>query len=448
MEVPRERTQTALLSAFGRGQEATVSLLIPGGRADRLQDPLRLGPLGDSLQIGRGASSSPGQLLLDDPLVSGQHARIARTPDGYQLTDLGSKNGTFLEAQRLAGPVLLADGARLFVGNHAFVFRVVPATDLPALDEERATPLGPVATSSPGLARVCHKLRRLATTDTELLLAGETGVGKEVYARAVHAASRRPGHFAAVNCAAIPRDLVESELFGYRPGAHSTAHAAKPGLVEEAEGGTLFLDEIGEMPLPAQSKLLRFLQDRELVPLGGTRPRRLDVRVVAATNRPVAAGSEMGLRDDLLARLGAAPLRLPPLRERIEDLGALIAHFARGAASFELPAFRALVLYDWPLNVRELEKVLTAALALAEGRRPIALRDLPDTLSAAPSVPARPATRKSPEPAPSAAEIEALLAQHGGRVADVSRALGRQRAAVWRWIKQLGIDPDRFRSQK
>jgi transcriptional regulator with PAS, ATPase and Fis domain len=450
MSAPRERTQTALLSAFGRGGDATVALLIPAGRADRVQATGKLAPLADALQIGRGAGSSPGALLLDDPLVSGQHARLARTPEGYQLTDVGSKNGTFLGEQRLEAPVLLDDGARLFIGNHALVFRIVPVTDLAALDEERATPLGPVATSSPILARVCHKLRRLATTEAELLLAGETGVGKEVYARAVHAASGRAGPFAAVNCAALPRDLVESELFGYRPGAHSTAHAAKAGLVEEAEGGTLFLDEIGEMPLAAQSKLLRFLQDRELVPLGGTRPRRLDVRVIAATNRPVAAGSEAGLRDDLLARLGAAPLTLPPLRERIEDLGALVAHFARGVTEprFELPAFRALVLHGWPLNVRELQKVLSAAFALSEGLRPVALRDLPDTLGSTPAATARPAARKSPEPAPSAAELEALLVQHGGRVADVSRALGRQRAAVWRWIKQLGLDPDRYRSQK
>jgi transcriptional regulator with PAS, ATPase and Fis domain len=443
--VTRERTQTALLSAFGR-DEATVALLIPCGRADRPPAPARLGPLPDALEIGRGsAPAGAGQLVLDDPLVSGQHARLTRTPDGYQLCDLGSKNGTFVEAQRLTSATLLADGARVFIGNHAFVFRMAPALDLAALDEERATPLGPVATSSPLLARVCHKLRRLATSDAELLLSGETGVGKEVYARAVHATSRRPGRFAAVNCAALPRDLVESELFGYRPGAHSTAHAAKPGLVEEAEGGTLFLDEIGEMPLGAQSKLLRFLQDRQLVPLGGTRPRLLDVRVVAATNRSVSDGS---LRVDLLARLGAAPLRLPPLRERIEDLGALIAHFARAQTGvrFELPAFRALVLHAWPLNVRELEKVLGAAFALTGGERAIAPRDLPETFGAAPPAQApRPAARKSPEPAPSAAQIEALLAEHGGRVADVSRALGRQRAAVWRWIKQLGLDPERYR---
>ena len=150
---------------------------------------------------------------------------------------------------------------------------------------ELVTPLGPVATVSPALAVACDRLRRLAPSESELFIVGETGVGKEVYARAVHDASGRKGRFMAINCAAIPRDLVESELFGYRQGAHSTAHAAKPGLIEEAEGGTLFLDEIGEMTGEAQIKLLRFLQDRELTPLGATRPRRMDVRIVAATNR-------------------------------------------------------------------------------------------------------------------------------------------------------------------
>jgi transcriptional regulator with PAS, ATPase and Fis domain len=371
---------------------------------------------------------------------------------GYQITDLASKNGTFVEANRLgSAPVPLEEGMRVFVGSHLFVFRMVSALDAEALDEERREPLGPVATRSPALARVCHKLRRLAPVATELLLAGETGVGKEVYARAVHAASGRNGPFVAINCAALPRDLIESELYGYRAGAHSTAQSAKPGLIEEAEGGTLFLDEIAEMGSDAQAKVLRFLQDKEITPLGATRPRRVDVRVIAATNRPVGAGTATGLRDDLLARLGAAPLRLPPLRDRLEDLGALIAHFAGGTPPpFELAAFRALALYRWPLNVRELEKVLVAAWAVAHGRA-VAARDLTEALAASPAAAAPAVTptpevrRKSPEPAPTAAELEDLLARHAGDVAEVSRAMGRQRAAVWRWIKQFGIDPKKYR---
>src|SRR6185436_20759387 len=200
------------------------------------------------------------------------------------------------------------------------------------------------------------------------------------------------GKFVAINCAAIPRELVESELFGYRAGAHSTAHSAKAGLIEEAEGGTLFLDEIGEMTPEAQIKILRFLQDRELTPLGATRPRRMDVRIIAATNRTVVGPGKSGLRDDIVARLGAAPIHLPPLRSRIEDLGALVAHFLRGTpgVTFEQPAFRALCLHAWPLNVRELEKIVSTAAVLSAGAAPIALRDLPDPIARAIATPAAP----------------------------------------------------------
>ena len=274
----------------------------------------------------------------------------------------------------------LRDGALLFFGNHVAVFRMVSQIELEAIKAELVAPFGPVATASPALAVACDRLRRLAASDGELLILGETGAGKEVYARAVHQASGRKGRFVAINCAAIPRELVESELFGYRQGAHSTAHQAKAGLIEEAEGGTLFLDEIGEMTPEAQIKILRFLQDRELTPLGSTRPRQMDVRIVAATNRTAAGPGKgpSGLRDDIVGRLGAAPIHLPPLRNRVEDLGVLAAHFlgrASSSAKFEQPAFRALALHGWPLNVRELEKIIsTAAVLTGSGKADRAAR--------------------------------------------------------------------------
>jgi DNA-binding NtrC family response regulator len=473
--MPRERTLTAVLTPFGADAAGVVPVLHCVGRADGapVAEAVRALGVGPELEIGRA--------LLGDPLVSGRHARVraARRPVGAEggdgpleisVEDLASKNGTFVDGQRLAGAARLGVGGLLFVGAHAFVLRNLTVADREALGDERSRPLGPVASAAPALARVLFKLRRLARTEAEILLLGETGVGKEVYARALHAASGRAGRFVPINCAALPRELVESELFGYRAGAHSTALQPKRGLLEEADGGTLFLDEVGEMPPEAQSKLLRFLQDRELVPLGQTRPRRLDVRVLAATNRPASGGHVAGLRDDLLARLGAAPLELPPLRDRIEDLGALAAHLLRATAAgarFEVPAFRALCLHRWPLNVRELEKVLQAAAAFA-GDRSIALHDLPPALAAgaearaalaapearegtaATAVVAAPAAapsaaRKPAEPGPSADEIERHLVASRGNVADVARALGRQRAAVWRWIKQYGLDPERHR---
>ena len=183
------------------------------------------------------------------------------------------------------------DGSIVLFGGHAGVFRRVSDTELAAIEEEAAAPLGPVATMSPALAVTAAGLRRLAAADASLLFAGETGVGKEVYARAVHAVSGRTGAFVAINCAALPAELVESELFGYARGAHSTATAAKRGLVELADNGTLLLDEIGDMPARLQAKLFRFLQDRQVLPLGSTRTRRVDVRVMAATSQPVGVAA-------------------------------------------------------------------------------------------------------------------------------------------------------------
>ena len=341
MRDPAERTLTAVQSPLSPGEQRDRAVLLVVGSADAPALPARtrLQIAGDDLFVGRRAEGVPqgaNVAVLDDGLVSSQHARITRGAGGYDLEDLGSKNGTWVDNQRIEAKVRLRDGALLFFGNHVAVFRMVSQIELEAIKAELVAPFGPVATASPALAVACDRLRRLAASEGELLILGETGAGKEVYARAVHQASgRQEGRFVAINCAAIPRELVESELFGYRQGAHSTAHQAKAGLIEEAEGGTLFLDEIGEMTPEAQIKILRFLQDRELTPLGSTRPRQMDVRIVAATNRTAAGPGKgpSGLRDDIVGRLGAAPIYLPPLRNRVEDLGVLTAHFL-GAGLF------------------------------------------------------------------------------------------------------------------
>ncbi|HEX3901211.1 MAG TPA: sigma 54-interacting transcriptional regulator [Polyangia bacterium] len=468
MRDPAEQTLTAVQSPLSPGEQKDRAVLLVMGSADSpaLSARARLQITGDDLFIGRRAEGLPvsaNAAVLDDGLVSSQHARLTRGSGGYDLEDLGSKNGTWVDNQRLdgqpgqegkTGKVRLRDGALIFFGNHVAVFRMVSQIELEAIKAELVAPFGPVATASPALAVACDRLRRLAASEGELLILGETGVGKEVYARAVHQASGRQGkgRFVAINCAAIPRELVESELFGYRQGAHSTAHQAKAGLIEEAEGGTLFLDEIGEMSPEAQIKILRFLQDRELTPLGSTRPRRMDVRIVAATNR-IAAGPGKGpggLRDDIVARLGASPIYLPPLRNRIEDLGALTAHFLGRASSgvkFEQPAFRALALHAWPLNVRELEKIISTAAVLTGGDKPIALRDLPEPIARVLTAPAVVGARRTNGPSPTPAQIEESLRRYEGNVADVSRELGKHRAAVWRWIKKFGLDPQKFRRE-
>ena len=411
----------------------------------------RVATFSSSVVVGRRELSSgePGQstLILADRMVSSQHLAISPGPGegSFELTDLSSSNGTVVDGEAVESSVKLREGSIVFAGSHVLVFRRVTPAELAAMQAELTNPLAPVATVNPELALVCKKLRVLAEAGEEVLLTGETGVGKEVYAKAIHRVSGRKGRFVAVNCAAIPRELVESELFGYARGAHSQAAVAKPGIIEEAEGGTLFLDEIGEMAPGLQTKLLRFTQDRLLVPVGGVHPRRIETRIVAATSRTGPPTESGGLRADLAQRLGAEPIRIPPLRERIEDLGALAAYLIGDRSKpFELAAFQSLCLYAWPGNVRELGKVLTAAEALARGEEQIGFDHLPATISAAPRLRSASGRRKA-RPPPTAAEIEALLRRFRGNMMRVARELDRKPALVYRWAKKFGLAVDAFR---
>jgi transcriptional regulator with GAF, ATPase, and Fis domain len=445
----------------------------------------RLVPMAElTLEIGRRAPAVPGPttLTLSDSTVSGLHARIQRADDRSELFvihDLGSTNGTFVNGRRIHGPTPIDDGCVLFLGSQVLVFRLYTAAELIAVNEDAAAPVTPVATLSPALALTVSKLRRLARSDSEILLLGETGVGKEVFAGAVHALSGRTGRLVAVNCAAIPRELVESELYGYEKGAHSTAQARKTGLVEAADGGTLFLDEIGEMPIELQSKLLRFLQDRRFSPLGSTRVVEADVRIIAATSR-LALDKGANLQEAMLGRLGAEPIVLPPLRERIEDLGRLSAYFLREMTderTFEPDAFKALMLHDWPLNVRELLKVMTQAEVLSRGTPTIGFEHLPTAIAARiqyegqddledTMVDPQPRTAGDDEsqstgvvreafaagpttrvrrPAPTREELVTALGECNGSVAQVARRLDRQYAVVWRIIQRYGIDAGSYR---
>ena len=246
----------------------------------------------------------------------------------------------------------------------------------------------------------------------------------------------------------MPAALVESELFGYAAGAHSTARGAKPGLVEAAEGGTLLLDEIGDMPAELQAKIFRFLQDRTISPLGSIKHHRVDVRIIAATTHIDAAGHRGPMRADLVARLGADPITIPPLRSRPEDVPGLLAQFVAGRVDkVEPAALRALCLYGWPLNVRELQKTARNAVALADNRD-LRLEQLPSAIQAALERGPVVAARRSPRAAPERAELEHLLRVHDGNVADVARALDRKWGVVWRWLVRLGLSPEAFRKGK
>jgi transcriptional regulator with PAS, ATPase and Fis domain len=443
-----------------------------------------------ALDVGRRPRPTPAApdenrpvtLAIPDATVSSLHARIQRASSGADLfivQDLGSTNGTYVDGKRAHGPVPLRDGAVLFLGSQVLVFRVITAAEHEAMQQDAAAPFAPLPTASPDLAVTCAKLQRLARSDSEILLVGETGVGKDVFANAIHAHSGRKGRFIAINCAAIPRELAESELFGYEKGAHSTAQGRKVGLVELANGGTLFLDEIGDMPSELQAKLLRFLQDRRFTPLGSTRVVEADVRIVAATSR-VDMQKGQHVQEAVLGRLGAQPILLPPLRERIEDIGRLVAHFLRDLKDgrcFEPEAFHALCLHGWPLNVRELSKVVEEAEALSHGAATIGLEHLPDAVTATlqldgeedlettdvdlvpPAVAEDEAAAESDpgmtraavppvrprRPAPTREELTALLAQSKGSVAEVARRLNRQYAVIWRCVQRYGIDASSFR---
>jgi two-component system response regulator AtoC len=246
--------------------------------------------------------------------------------------------------------------------------------------------------SSAAMQEVLRQIRKVAPQKTTVLVLGESGTGKELVARALHDQSpRAPFSFVAVNCGAIPAELIESELFGHVRGAFTDASRTKKGLVDEADGGTLFLDEIGELPLGLQVKLLRFLEDEEVRALGDVRSRKVDVRVVAATGRDLRRAVSQGqFREDLLYRLDVVSVRLPPLRERRDDVEALAAHFLARTARLrpELTGMRlsdeareALLAHRWPGNVRELEHALERAVVLADGPV-IREEDLPDTVRA------------------------------------------------------------------
>jgi DNA-binding NtrC family response regulator len=241
--------------------------------------------------------------------------------------------------------------------------------------------------TSRAMEGVFSVVRKVADTEATVLITGESGTGKELVARAIHSgSSRRAAPFVAVNCAAIPRDLLESELFGHVKGAFTGAIRDKAGKFQLAEGGTIFLDEVGDLPLELQPKLLRVLQERVVEPLGGSSLQKIDLRIVAATNADLEKGIAEGrFRDDLYYRLSVIPLHLPPLRERVEDIGLLVRYFlvkfGGSDVSFTKEALERLQLYAWPGNVRELENTVERLLIMREGDS-IGVGDLPDKVCA------------------------------------------------------------------
>jgi DNA-binding NtrC family response regulator len=297
---------------------------------------------------------------------------------------------------------------------------------------------------SPAMQALDAALHRLAPAAASVLLLGESGAGKEVAARRLHALGpRAPAPFVALNCAAIPRDLLESEVFGHERGAFTGAHGRRIGAAERAGEGTLLLDEVAELDLALQAKLLRLIEDRRFTRVGGSQELPLRARIVAATNADLAARVAQGrFRDDLYWRLAVVELRVPPLRERLEDIpplaDALLAGAAREAGRTDLhftpEAAAALEAHAWPGNVRELRNRIERAALLVEGTA-IA----PQDLFAEKGPPAPPVTLAEARDAAERAHIRRVLARCGGRVGDAARMLDVSRTTLWERMRRLGM---------
>jgi two-component system, NtrC family, response regulator GlrR len=300
-----------------------------------------------------------------------------------------------------------------------------------------------------------EKIPQIARCDANVLITGETGTGKELYARAIHYCSLRAGRpFIPVNCGAIPADLVENELFGHKRGAFTSAVTLQTGLVEEANGGTLFLDEIDCLPTFAQVKLLRFLQEKEYRPLGSTRVRRADVRVIAASNENLEEAVGNGkVRQDLFYRLNIISLTLPPLRERLEDIPLLALHFLnkysremdKQAPELDSDALQIMMGHRWPGNVRELEHAIERATVLGNGS---SIRGS-DLILALPSVTPGQSLQEAKASQIARFEksyIQGLLRACSGNISRAARLAQKNRRAFWQLIQKYKIDVERFRS--
>jgi transcriptional regulator with GAF, ATPase, and Fis domain len=410
-------------------------------------------PLHALAEIGTDAHCA---MILHDPAVSRKHVAIRSSGGRIEVKDLGSRNGTFLggarllEAQVPLGAVLTLGSTQIAIQARWQVREVSPSL---------SRRFGALIGESLAMREVFAILERVAPTDVTVLVDGESGTGKELVARSVHdASSRRAGPYVVFDCGAVPSELAESELFGHKRGAFSGAIADRAGAFQRAHGGTLCLDEIGELPLDLQPKLLRVLETSEVRSVGDDVPRKVDVRIIAATNRDLYAESRHGrFRSDLLYRLEVVRVRLPPVRHRPEDVAGLVAHLLAG----KLPAgdviggenLQRLTAYSWPGNVRELRNALARAVTLGQkpGEPPPVFEKLVFNLGPAPSAPATigPDFPGVPTHVPykqakaqliesfDRAYIAALLERHKNNISQAAAAAGLSRKHLYELIRRV-----------
>src|SRR5262249_43889444 len=362
------------------------------------------------------------------------------------------------------------DELRLVVKNALEASNLKRENERLRAELKAARGIGDLLGTSEQMRRIYDLINRVASTDVTVLIRGESGTGKELVARAIHqqSAHRRNGDFIAMNCAALPSELIESELFGHEKGAFTGAAGQRKGKFELANGGTIFLDEIGDMSLNTQAKLLRVLEERTIERLGGSLPIPVEVRVISATNRDLAAAvADDKFRADLYYRLRVVQIDLPPLRGRREDIPMLAGHFLKNyAAKYQLKcteisveAMNRLAAYDWPGNVRELRNAIERSVVLADGVN-LRVEDLPEELRAKPSSP-KPADVFERTTPPNAdgdllnvpyladfrearreferAYIERVLQETGGNVTRAAERVGMHRQSLQQKLKDLGL---------
>ncbi len=373
------------------------------------------------------------ELVIADPTVSRRHVALELLPGAVRARDLASRNGTFYLGARVA-EVVVPVGGSLRIGKT--VLRFAPVENGPVLSEREE--LCGLVGKSVAMRRVFAAMERVGPLDVTVLLQGETGVGKDSVARALHTLSPRAQEpFVVFDCAGINRTLFESELFGHVQGAFTGAERDRAGAVAVANGGTLFLDAVDELPMELQPKLLRLLETREYRPVGASGAEPVSVRIMAATRRVLRAEVDAGrFREDLYHRLAVVELALPPLRERREDILPLAARFARKCRGIDLPlgtaTLSALQCEDWPGNVRELKNAIERALALGEaGASPG--RPLPPKKASYHQARAQLLERFEHD------YLVLLMELHQGNVSGAAREAGISRMTLYRLLEKHGI---------
>ncbi len=393
-------------------------------------------------------------LVLTDPTVSRQHFEIELEPAGYRIRDLDSLNGVKVEGLRVFDAVV-GGSATIELGGTRIKMRM--SSSAVDVDIPVATRCGPLLGRSVAMRKVFELIERVARTPTTVLVTGESGTGKELAARAVHELSpRSDGPFVVVDCGALPPTLIESELYGHERGAFTGAERARKGAFEAAQGGTLFLDEIGELPLDLQTRLLGAIERRQIQPLGSTKMRDIDVRLVAATNRDLRREVNKGtFRADLFFRLSVVGVQMPALRERLDDLpvyvDAFVADWAEQGLSLEISpeAIAQLQTRPWPGNVRELRNALERAAVLGDLESPTSAQETPATAAAeAPEIRAGIDAEVPFKTAKALlvgdfekAYVEQLMQKHAGNITRAARAAEIDRAYLLRLLDKFDMRP-------